>query len=195
MALVKGASDNRLYNRFTGIAYLAPLGHAAAVNIEVIERSWSIVRSSDNGLSITTSNRNVAALLPSVDLIRHAHFSAGDDAQAVGVRLIGSLRDLGIVKRRFGKVLRFENLGRVPSVKETLTGASQKGGKVYTRFRRSAHAALASDCNAADLRREALLISVSRLKLIPSMSLSIAAFTSRSQCSGGIESRAFIVRA
>ena len=46
------------------------------------------------------------------------------------MRFVRSLRHLGEVERRFGKLLRLENFGGVASVEQPLSGTSQKARKV-----------------------------------------------------------------
>jgi hypothetical protein len=64
---------------FAGIADLAPLGESLAGDAEVGEYSRLSIRTPDTA-RVTILPRHLPARLPSVDLVSHPNFGAGDDA-------------------------------------------------------------------------------------------------------------------
>ncbi len=56
--------------------------------------------------------RDLAALLRRVDLVGHAQFGALDDGEAVGLRLVRGLEQLGVMQRRLRGGARFEHFRR-----------------------------------------------------------------------------------
>lgn len=64
---------------------------------ETLYEPWTLI--ADGGPVLPFCG--LAAGLPGIHLISHSHFGAGDDAEAVRVRLVGRLRHLGVVRRQF----------------------------------------------------------------------------------------------
>jgi hypothetical protein len=98
-AFVQRSLDSTLYNLRACVPRLAPFADPAAINIQA-------VRSQDS-FSMLAVARDFTPRLSAINLIRHAHFGAGDNPQTVRVRVVGGLRYLGVMQRRFPEVAGF----------------------------------------------------------------------------------------
>jgi hypothetical protein len=105
-----------------GIARLPPFRQATAVNADSVQSLDTIHRRSQ-------SCRNLAAGLAAIKLLGHADLSPRNDPDAVGVGLIGSTGDLGVVQRRLGDGFGFEHLGRTARLKKPVGRPCEESGK------------------------------------------------------------------